>query len=317
MLAVYTQLIIPWHTEFARANKTLAERIERFCQNPANPGEYQEARSAWQTSFLAWQPINLLQFGPVTHNNLRTTLYFWPDHFNWVEKHINNRLNQSDANNSELSSPSAALGLAEMEYLLFDTAYTDNAALTGIPCDLLRSASNQISTQAETLLRHWQEGKLDAWQAQSLTPGSEAEKIALANITSSLITSFTRITQEELIAPIENLNKPVAKPLISQAWRANLGKTAFLTELKSANALIHLGLAPLLKTPQQQALKRTLTEDLNQLSAELTNTPGELVFLINTERGRAQLTEAAERMQKMLDILNAIAQTLNSDAARG
>lgn len=310
MQAVYTQLIIPWHQEFARANKTLVERIERFCQNPANPGEYQEARSAWRESFTAWQAIKLLHFGPLAEDNLRLTIYFWPDHFNWVAKHLNNQLNLSEANSSELSNPSAALGLAELEYLLFDTAYTDSAALAGRPCDLLRSASNQINTRAAELLSAWQEGKRGAWQAPLLTPGSDAEKRALSNLLESLITSFSTITEEELIAPIGSLNAPVAKPFLSQAWRANLGKSALLAELKSANALLHLGLAPLLNTPSQQALQRVLKEQLNQLSADLTNTPGELVFLINTEQGRTQLTQTAEQVQKITAILRAIAQTL-------
>lgn len=317
MLTLRNQLIIPWHTEFARANTTLAARIERFCQNPANPGEYQEARSAWQASFIAWQRISILHFGPIENDNLRTTLYFWPDRFNWVAKHLSNRLNQRDANSSEFNTPAAQLGLAEIEYLLFDTLYTDNAALAGAPCDVLRAASNQLNAHAQVLLNKWQTGEDGVWPAQGLTIGSEGETQALQAIVSSLITSFERITQEELIAPIDHLTQPEAKSLISQAWRANLGKSALLTELKSAHSLIHVGLQPLLNTPSQQALQRTLIEDLNQLSAELTDTPGELVFLINTERGRAQLTQAAKHIQKMLANLHAISQTLKGEIVQG
>lgn len=226
-----------------------------------------------------------------------------------MEKHLKNRLNQSDTA-TDTTGPASALGLADMEYLLFDTAYTDNAALAGATCDLLRSASSQINNRAQELLNHWQLGTLGAWQAPSLASRSDAQTLALKNLIDSLISSFTRITQEELIAPIGSLDTPAANPLISQAWRANLGKAALLSELKAANALLHLGLAPLAKTPQQQALQRTLKEHLNQLHAELTNTPGELVFLINTELGRKQLIHAAEEMQKMTAMLTRLADSL-------
>ena len=293
--AVANQLIIPWHAAFALATKQLHERLERFCQNPANPGEYQEARDAWRASFLAWQPVNLLHFGPLQDENLQRHIYFWPDEFNWLEKKLNNRLIDHTGNN-EAAAP-GDLGLAEIEFILFNGAFTDSAALAGKPCDLLRSASSQMQTRANELLTHWQSGTQGAWQAQALAPGSSAEASARAQLASSLSASFTRMTQEKLIAPIGSLNAPTAKPQLSEAWRANLGKTALLTELQSANALWHMGLSPFLTAPEQKTLGRQLKEDLNQLSAQLTSTPGELVYLINTEQGRSLMIRAAEHLQ--------------------
>ena len=111
---------------------------------------------------------------PHRDDNLRTTLYFWPDRFNWVaSKHLSNRLNQRDANSSEFNTPAAQLGLAEIEYLLFDTLYTDNAALAGAPCDVLRAASN--NSTAAVLLNKWQTGRRWRLASWNLTIGSEGE----------------------------------------------------------------------------------------------------------------------------------------------
>lgn len=305
--AVQTQLIIPWHEEFARANKQLAERLERFCQNPANPGEYQEVRSAWRASFLAWQPISLLNFGPSDQEQLRLHIYFWPDEFNWVEKHINQLLSERELG-GEITNET--LGLAELEYFLFDTAFTDSASLTGKPCDFMRAASSQLNTVATNLLNHWQQGSQGAWQTHLLTSGSLAERTAQRQLAKSIHASFTRMAQENILAPAGKLAASEAKPLISEAWRANLGKTALLAKLKAANALINMGLAPTFTEPGARALSRQLKEDLSNLNAELTNTSGELVFLINSELGRARLLAVCEQLQKITATLATLIEPL-------
>ncbi|HEY6530597.1 MAG TPA: imelysin family protein [Cellvibrionaceae bacterium] len=305
LATVQAELINPWHQSFVSSSTQLKARVERFCQNPANPGEYQEARTAWLASMLAWQQVNLIKFGPISEDNQGWKIQFWPDNHNLVEKKVKALLDENEHITEEVLGGASvvAQGLSAVEFLLYDPQYTDSAALGGKPCDLLRLATTRVEGVAKGLLSAWQQGSLGAWQPAALTVGSEAEKTALLDLAKSLVTSLEIVKKDKLEGPIGSLTNPEAKPFHSESWRSTSGKAALLAQLKGANALFEQGLAPLLKSPEQQALKRTVQENLSTIIKDLEANPAELVALANTEAGRTLIVNCAQLLGKVNGLL--------------
>jgi uncharacterized protein len=314
LVTVQSQLITPWHQSFASASSELKVRIVRFCQHPANPGEYQEARAAWLASMLAWQQVNLMKFGPISQDNQGAKVQFWPDNYNLVEKKVQALLSENEQITDEVLSNASEVvqGLSAMEFLLFDPQYTDSAALSGKPCDLLRLAANRVETVATGLQNAWQKGSPGAWQPALLLAGSAAEKAALTDLVRTLVVSLEIIQNAKLAGPIGSLTNPEAKPLQSESWRSTSGKAALLIQLKGASALFEQGLAPFLKSLEQQSLRRNLQENLNTTILALEANPAELITLINTETGRTLLVSSALALGKINGLLkHEIPQSLN------
>lgn len=305
LAALQADLINPWHQNFVSSSTQLKARIERFCQNPANPGEYQEARTAWLASMLAWQQVNLIKFGPVSEDNQGWKIQFWPDNHNLVEKKVKALLSENEQITDEVLTGASvvAQGLSAVEFLLYDPQYADSAALGGKPCDLVRLASNRVEGVAKGLLNSWQQGNLGAWQAAALTTGSEAEKTALADLAKTLVTTLEIAKKDKLEGPVGSLTQPEAKPFHSESWRSASGKAALLAQLKGANALFEQGLAPFLKSPEQQTLRRNVQEDLNKIIKDLETNSAELVTLVNTEPGRLLVVTSAQTLGKVNGLL--------------
>ncbi|MEY4589161.1 MAG: hypothetical protein RL497_1237 [Pseudomonadota bacterium] len=314
LAAVRTELILPWHQTFVTATGQLKQRLDRFCQNPANPGEYQEARAAWRTAVLAWQPVNLIKLGPVLEDNQAWKIQFWPDNHNLVEKKVKTLLAENEPITDETLNGASvvAQGLSAIEFLLYDPQYPDHTALSGKPCDLLRLAAQRVDTVALGLLTAWQQGSGGAWPAAAPTPGSEGEQTALADLTKTLVTSLEIIKKDKLEGPIGNPSTPEAKPFHSESWRSNTGKAALLAQLKGAAQLIEQGLAPYLKSPEQQTLHTQLKENLTQVINNLEANPAELVTLVNSEAGRTQIAQSAQTLGKINGLLKRdLTKTLN------
>lgn len=305
LAAVQTQLIIPWHQALLTASGQLKIRLERFCQNPGNPGEFQEARSAWRNSMLAWQQVNLIKFGPVSHDNQAWKIQFWPDSHNLVEKKVKALLAENEVITEDVLAGASvvAQGLSAMELFLFDAQFADTAALAGKPCDLMRIASGRVEKVVAALAANWQQGSQGAWQVGALTPGSEAEKDALADTAKALVSSLEIIKKDKLEGPIGNIANPEAKPFHSESWRSATGKAALLAQLKGCAGLFEKALVPFLSTPEQQALGRSVQSDLAQLIAGLEANPAELVELITTEQGRNLVVNSAQTLGKINGIM--------------
>lgn len=305
LAAVQAHIIIPWHQALLSASGQLKNRLERFCQNPGNPGEFQEARNAWRNSMLAWQQVNLIKFGPVSQDNQAWKIQFWPDSHNLVEKKVKALLAENDVINEQILAGASVVtqGLSALELFLFDAQFADSAALAGKPCDLMRIASGRVEKVAAALAANWQQGSQGAWQAAALTPGSEAEQAALADTAKALVSSLEIIKKDKLEGPIGNLASPEAKPFHSESWRSATGKAAMLAQLKGCASLFDKALVPFLTSPEQQALSRSVQSDLAQLIASLEANPAELVDLINTEQGRTLVVNSAQTLGKINGIM--------------
>lgn len=305
LAAVQAELINPWQQAFANSSAQLKIRVERFCQNPNNPGEYQEARTAWLANMLAWQQVNLIKFGPISQDNQAWKIQFWPDSHNLVEKKVKALLAENDTINDEVlaSASVVAQGLSAVEYLLFDTQYTDSAALAGKPCDLMRLAANRVESVASGLTAAWQQGGQGAWPNGTLTAGSEGEKAALAELAKSLVASLEIVKKDKLEGAIGSLTNPEAKPFHSESWRSASGKACLLAQLKGAAQLFERGLVPFLKSPEQQVLRRSVQEELAKITQDLEANPAELVALINSEAGRSLVVNSAQTLGKVNGLL--------------
>ena len=153
------ELILPWHQNFAHASQVLQESSERFCQNPSNRGEFDAARDAWQQAMMAWQDLQIINFGPVKKGNQAWRLQFWPDSHNRIAQKVDNLLGQSDPiSAASLAEANVLLqGLSAMEYMLFDPKKAQLETFENPrACAYLMAASENTHNIATALYNAWQ-----------------------------------------------------------------------------------------------------------------------------------------------------------------
>lgn len=304
------ELLLPWHERFLTQTKLLQESAERFCQNPGNSGEFSATRDAWRQAVLAWQSVNVINFGPLAEQNQTLHLQPWPDSLNVIPGHVEAIL----AEDTPLTGANLAQimlleqGLSAIEYVLFDPArghletYHDPRA-----CQFLRVVSSNTHDAAQALADAWQP-RGDNYVGTLISPGPSNAAFpeigdSLTIILDALISTLESLKEHKIGGPADE--QPDTNPpseLKPEYWRSQFSLAAMKQELRSARQLVARALTPVLKARGHGALADKIERSLRGAEDHLNRMSEPLFGALPVQRSpeRQQVWQHLEQALAML-----------------
>jgi predicted lipoprotein len=305
------QLILPWHQEFVASTTELAQSLERFCQNPGNPGELEASRSSWRAAMLSWQTLRPINFGPVQENNQAWRIQFWPDTHNRVGQKVEALLAQETPITADSLASANVLvqGLSALEYLLFDPDKTDPATLQPPRvCEYLRAAGANTQSVAAGLADGWAMGQGNfVGTFLSAGPGNQAfptQKDAVAALVSGVVSSLEVIKNRKLGDAFGG--RPGSgriNPYHLELWRSRLSLEAMQRELDANRQLYQTGLRPLLLAGGHKTLAQQLDDTFSRAGKTLASLPHPLETQIQEPSALPQFQAAFDQLGQLLALL--------------
>ena len=114
-------LVLPGYEQFGSKLTPLKAQTTAFAAAPTVAG-LQTLRTAWREAYLAWQPVEMFEFGPAADVSLVNNLNIYPANAAGIEQNI-----ASGTYDFELSSAIAQQGFPALDYLLNGLAADDEA----------------------------------------------------------------------------------------------------------------------------------------------------------------------------------------------
>jgi predicted lipoprotein len=304
-------LIMPWHEDFARRSAELHKSLEQFCQNPADVGALEISRTNWREAMLAWQTLQLVNFGPVTEGNQAWRIQFWPDTHNRVGQKIDALLAaQTPIDVTTLADSNVLVqGLSALEYVLFDPSRS-SAEQFADPrtCLFLTSAAANTRAVAGQLLQDWSpEGS--NYLNTFLSPGPTnlafpEQKDVLAALVSALVMSIETLKNKELGEPFGG--RPGAgriNPYHLELWRSGLSLTAMQVELAASEQVFLTGVQPLLADKGHKELARKIEAAFADSRQKVSPLPSPLFTHLREPETLPQLQAAWDSLNQLLPLL--------------
>ncbi len=263
---VVDQQIIPAYENLFKNAVNLQQSAQTYCENidsqKITKQQKQDLDKQFSHTFLAWQAVQYLRFGPIEYLSRQHRLQLWPDKRGTVAKHLRRLLDSPELNQKDfnLATKSVAVqGFSALERLLFSAT-----KITAKHCLLIEAISKNIYTISNNLLKDWNEGEL-AYRTSFIQPGPknaffESDIELASQLLNSLHTQLEYMLTQKLMRPLgKNIKKSRGKR--SEAWRSQLGLAALSENINSCYKLYQITYLPLIKNKQ---LKTQLDNHFNQ-----------------------------------------------------
>ncbi|NRB02454.1 MAG: imelysin family protein [Rhodobacteraceae bacterium] len=230
--------ILPRYQTLAETSAALAEAAQGKCDTntPA-------LKQAYHSAFDAWISVSHLRFGPSEVQERAFALAFWPDPRGSTPKSLAGLVrNLDDAVHDPQAFTTvsvAARGFYALEFLLFDTQFTQHAETTYI-CDLRRAVTRDIASNTAAILADWQGG----YAALMAQPGNDIYRTpseAAQQLFTAALTGLEFTAQQRLARPMGSFDRP--RPNRAEARRSERSLRHVVLSLRATQDLA-LRLAP-------------------------------------------------------------------------
>lgn len=305
------RLILPWHQAFLTASADLAQSLERFCQNPTNPGELEASRASWRAAMLAWQTLHLINFGPVAEDNQAWRIQFWPDTHNRVGQKVEALLAEDAPIDAARLAEANVLvqGLSALEYLLFDPARADLVTLQAPRvCVYLRAAGLNIQAVAQRLNSAWATGEgnfvgtfLSAGPNNVVFP---SQRDLVAALVSAVVSNIEVIKNKKLGEAFGG--RPTEDRVNAyrlEFWRSGLTLEAMQREIAANQQLFQTAVQPLLAAAKQQALAKRIEDSFAEVGETFAALPQPLFSSVTQPAALPQFQAAFDQLGVLLGLL--------------
>lgn len=275
------ELLLPWHQSFAQQATLLNTSAERFCQNPSNGGEFTATQDAWRDAMLAWQDLQIINFGPVAESNQAWRIQFWPDRHNRVAQKVDALLaGEAPISSTSLSEANVLVqGLSAMEYVLFDPRKGQLKTYENPrSCEYLVAVSANVQNIAQALYLAWQP-QGGNFVATLLSPGESnlayaTENDSLAAILGAIVSNLEALKNRKISQPFGGQpGEGHSNPFKAELWRSGLSLTAMRQQLNADRTLFVSAITPVLKAKNMDALAQQVEQHLAQAEKQLQSIP--------------------------------------------
>ncbi len=238
MLANFGEnIIIPSYDALVDSLNEMATAADNFSADPST-ATLQQLQSTLKSSRLAWQRVNLFNFGPASNNLLRTSLNTYPTDTARIEENI-------DSGDYTLGTVSNqdAVGFPALGYLLHGigannqeivSAYTDDPDASE-RMQYLEDNVDFIQQKASTVAQEWsadQEDYLTMFLSQD-NLGTDAGS-SLSMLINAYIQHYERYIRDGKIGiPSGVRSAGVARPQATEAYYAGYSKELALANLQA------------------------------------------------------------------------------------
>lgn len=304
-------LIMPWHQEFARTSAALHQSLEQFCQDPADTAALEVSRNNWREAMLAWQTLQLVNFGPVTEGNQAWRIQFWPDTHNRVGQKVEALLAaQTPIDPATLAGSNVLVqGLSALEYVLFDPGRASPEQFAEPrTCLFLTAAAANTQAVAGQLQQDWSaEG--GNFLKTFLAPGPtnlafpEPDDV-LAALVSAIVMSIETLKNKELGEPFGG--RPGAgriNPYHLELWRSGLSLQAMQAELAASEQLFLTAVQPVLADKGHRELARKIEAGFAASRQQFAPLPSPLFTHLQEADALPQFQAAWDSLTQLLPLL--------------
>lgn len=304
------KLILPWHQDFVRTTEELHKSLQAFCQNPADAVALEVSRNDWRSAMLAWQTLQLVNFGPVTEDNQAWRVQFWPDTHNRVGQRVEALLAAQTPIDAATLAKSNVLvqGLSALEYVLFDPSRTAEAFVEPRTCLFLTAAAANTQAVAERLLQGWSADGGN-YMKTLLSPGPTnlafpEQNDVLTALISAVVMSVETIKNKELGESFGG--RPGTghiNPYHLELWRSGLSQQAMQVELAASEQLFLTGVQPELEDQGHRELAQRIETAFTDSRQQIAPLPTPLFTHLQEPDALPQLQAAWDSLNRLLPLL--------------
>lgn len=233
--AIVNQHILPGYTELAAETAEMARIAADDCA-PSNDS----LREAYHDAFDAWIRVSHLRFGPSEVDDRAFGLAFWPDPRGSTPKTLATLLRDEDpvVNDPDAFATVsvAARGFYAMEFLLFDTQFTE-AENRAYHCGLVQAVSTNIAGSSAAILSDWESGYGDLLA----NPGNDtyrSEAEAAQQVFTAISTGLEFTSDARLGRPLGTFERP--RPNRAEARRSERSLRHVALSVEAVGALAAL-----------------------------------------------------------------------------
>ncbi len=251
-LAAVDAQIVPGYQALAKTSAVLDTTAQKACNSAEL--DTSSLKQPFADSFLAWQAVQQIRFGPILAFNRGFRFQLWPDKRGTVGKHLRQLLAKPDPARIEakaFAGGSVALqGFGALERLLFDTTDIRNTDEAVWRCAVIMAVTANLRAMSQEMLDEWQAGPnahraLIATASRSNAYYQNAEEVS-AGLLNSLHTQLELMVTKKLDRP---LGSKRAMPKRAEAWRSGLSLAALRINLEAVNKLYQSAFAPRITEP--------------------------------------------------------------------
>jgi predicted lipoprotein len=300
-------VLLPLTDAFASASERLAGAGAAFCAGSGSLGQMQ---SAWRATQAAWQPLEMLQIGPIIERRTQRRLNAWPVR----PKLLGRLLNASGPITDEQLelAGAAGKGLPALEYLLFDQEATARK-LAATHCNVLQALASDIRHEARALADAWRTP--DGGFARQLAEAGRhpqdgrfaSTDQALSDVVNLLIAGVDAIRIRKVGKPLDKSGDTAALERI-ESWRSGSSLDHLRDNLLGFELMFFgagdegVGLDDYLLQIERPILVRNVREQLQVTRQALAAIRPPLHQALVSQRAQVeQLHQALERLQYYLE----------------
>ncbi len=238
------QHILPGYQKFAVDAVQLDISAKKYCEQP-DEDKLNSLRAINRQTFLTWQAVQHLRFGPVQFLSRDSRIHFWPDQRGVIAKHYKKLLEEVLLNEEkfDISEKSIALqGLSALEYLLYK-----KLPPTKKDCVVIVAITENLQTMAQGIVHDWTSSK-DPYLPYFIYPGTrdhliyETEQELVEQIVNSIYTELEFIVTKKLAIPLgDSIEK--SRGRLAEGSRSMASLSAIAANLKACRELYMLAFA--------------------------------------------------------------------------
>ncbi len=304
-------VMLPLTDEFAAASGRLADASRSYC---ARKSTLPHLQTAWRETHAAWQPLEMLQIGPVIERRTQRRVNAWP-----VRPQLLERL-FADGNPIEPekveSLGAAGKGLPALEYLLFAHGKgtgSKKMPLAAVHCNALQALALDVRTEAKELATDWREPN-GGFARQLIEAGRHpqdgiftTDEQALSDIVNLLIAGIDAVKIRKVGKPLEKSSDGAALERI-ESWRSGTSLDHIRDNLRGFELVFFgtgksgIGLDDYLLQIERPILVRNVREALDASKQALAAVRPPLQEAVVEHRTQvASLHKALGRLQYLLE----------------
>lgn len=311
--ALANEVMVPLTGEFAVAAGKLASTSKAFCAEPRAAG-LDDVRKAWRQAQSTWQPLEMLQIGPIIERRTQRQINAWPTRPRLIEPLLNSD-EALDAAALEMQG-AAGKGFPAMEYLLFEpgkSASHTEQSFKDRRCKVLNAFAAHIKSEADALSGAWREP--DGGFARQLAEAGKHPQAgqfasadqAMSDIANLLIAGLDAVKVRKLAKPLEKSVDDAALERI-ESWRSNASLDHIRDNLRGFELAFFgagmdgIGLDDYLAGISRPVLPRLVREDLQTAQKALAAIKPPLQDAVTHQRDRVEaLYKAVVQLQRRME----------------
>lgn len=280
-----------WHDALTANYQALADEASELsrqtvaaCEN-GSPWPLETLQDQWRQTFLAWQAVRYVDFGPVEQNSRAWRIQFWPDRKNLVAGKTELwLLGERTPTIEGIAADSVAVqGLPALEFLLFDPAMmpADGQPPEARTCQLLVAVAGNLESVTRGLATDW----------RSFKPHFLATRSYNDAMVSAAMSGLEILQDRRLAEPMGLGGSNRRNGYLAETWRSGQSLAGLEATVSGLERSFLPGLEPLLAAAGKADLRGQLEGQFDATFAVFEDLPAAMVPLLDDDAGYARLQE--------------------------